>query len=415
MMRTRQRQALTIEDSANRKAAQRWTMGGEFRKRLTNTTALARAVPPVADIGDNWDQEPFLLGVQNGVVDLLTGQWRKASAADRVTMRVRVTYDPTATCPLWLSFLGSIFASGSLFDADESQRVIDFIQRALGYSITGDCREECCFFVWGTGCNGKGTLMNTVGWLLADYTDDLPYSTLEKSIHGSGIPNDLAKLVGKRFITCAEVNEFTLNEARLKALTGRDPMTARFFHREWFNIRFRSARFGLRRTTNPRLSGRTTAFGRRIHLIPFLQTFEGRENKELKDQLREELPGILNWCIAGTRKWLDEGLNPPNTVKVATSEYRNESNPIRPFVESCCVLGEGLRMQAGPAFKEYETYCKAAGEPPWKWLTDKAFHAAMRREFKFEGSRQTFYLGVGIVTREREREAPPEREPGEEG
>ena len=146
------------------------------------------------------DQAPFLLGAQNGLVDLATSQFRKATADDRVTMRVRTAYDSAATCPLWLQTLSGIFAPGALFDEDESRRVIEFVQRAVGYSATGDCREECCFFTWGEGGNGKGTLINTLGWLFGDYTDDMPYSTLERSERGSGIPNDIAKLVGRRYL-----------------------------------------------------------------------------------------------------------------------------------------------------------------------------------------------------------------------
>jgi putative DNA primase/helicase len=125
-------------------------------------------VPPIADPGDTWDRDPFLLGVQNGVVDLRIGNFRKAAPADRVTMRVRVAYDPSATCPLWLQTLSEIFAPQGLFTAADSGEMVAFMQRAVGYSITGDCREECCFFPWGDGRNGKGTLMNTLGWLLAD-------------------------------------------------------------------------------------------------------------------------------------------------------------------------------------------------------------------------------------------------------
>jgi putative DNA primase/helicase len=159
----------------------------------------------------------------------------------------------------------------------------------------------------------------------------------------------------------------------------------------------------------PNIMGTDDGIWRRIHLIPFLQKFDEHSktiNNKLKDQLLGELPGILNWCINGARRWLAEGLNPPVTVRAATAAYRNESNPITPFIESCCVLGDHLRMQAGPAFREYEAWFKTLGEPHWKKLTDKAFHAALHRRFKAEGKRQVFYLGVGLAT---------EREPGQEG
>lgn len=407
MMRARQRQVLALKDLDQKKKASKWAMDGELRRRLTNTLALARSVPPIADPGDDWDKHPFLLGVQNGVIDLQTGQFRKARPEDRVTMRVRVAYNPAATCPLWIETLANIFApaaDNTLHDlADkqaESRRVIEFMQRALGYSVTGDCREECCFFTWGEGGNGKGTVMNTLGWLLGDYTDDLPYSTLERSDRGSGIPNDVAKLVGKRFITCAEVNEFNLNEARLKALTGRDPMTARFLHREFFTFD-PVCKIWIATNNKPKIDGQDDGIWRRIHLIPFTRKFEGaNQNKRLKDQLREELPGILNWILEGTRLWLRDGLNPPDTVKAATAAYRHESNPITPFIEQCCIVGAEMKVQAKQAYEAYEKFCRDSGVEQWKRLTNKAFFKAMEQRFekveRREVNRQKFYVGIGL-------------------
>jgi len=395
MARERQHQANAIESADKKKAAWTWGFKGEGRARITNTLALARSVPPIADPGEDWDTHPFLIGVQNGVVDLETGTFRKATAADRVTMRVRVAYDPAARCPLWLRTLSEIFAPTDL-TADSSQVMVDFMQRAIGYSITGDCREECCFFTWGAGGNGKGVTMNTLGWLFGDYTDDMPYSTLERSDRGSAIPNDVAKLLGKRFITCAEVNEFSLNEARLKALTGRDPMTARFLHKEFFTF-IPVCKIWIATNNKPQILGQDDGIWRRIHLIPFTQNFEGRENKQLKDQLRAELPGILNWIIAGAGLWLRDGLNPPETVKAATAAYRHESNPITPFIDARCVIRSQLRAQAALTFKAYEEFCRDENIEPWKRLSNKAFFKAMEERFEADKSgRQTFYLGVGL-------------------
>jgi putative DNA primase/helicase len=307
-IRARQVIATTLEFPAQRKEAQQWTSKGESRSRLTNTVALAGAQTVLADRGHDWDHDPMLLGCQNGVVDLRTGQLRKAEPLERISMRVRVAYDADARCDLWLRTLAGIFRCD---DPDETQRMVEFFQRALGYSLTGDCREECCFFAWGGGSNGKGTTMNTVGWLLADYYDDLPYSALEKSVRGGGIPNDVAKLAGRRFITCSEVNEFTLNESRLKALTGRDPMTARFLHKEFFTF-LPVGKIWLSTNNKPKIVGTDEGIWRRIHLIPFTNTFEGANNdKRLKDALRQELPGILAWLVRGCLAWQEQGLNPP--------------------------------------------------------------------------------------------------------
>ena len=407
-MRLRQQQANAMTDADEKKKTWLWAFRGESQSRINSALKLARSVPPLNDDGLNWDKDPFLLGTQNGVVDLRTGTFRKAVAADRVTMRVRADYDPAATCPLWLETLENIFAPSSdtgvhdfVEKRNESRRVVGFMQRALGYSITGDCREECCFFTWGEGGNGKGTVMNTLGWLLGDYTDDMPYSTLERSDKGGGIPNDVAKLADKRFITCGEVNEFNINESRLKALTGRDPITARFLHKEFFTF-IPVCKIWIATNRKPKIVGQDDGIWRRIHLIPFTQKFEGRENKQLKDQLRIELPGILNWVIEGTRLWLRDGLQPPETVQAATAAYRQESNPVTPFIESCCVTGKGLRAQALLAFKAYEEFCVNERIEPWLRLSNKAFYRAMEQRFEKieirDGAIRAFYVGVGLKT-----------------
>ena len=239
--------------------------------------------------------------------------------------------------------------------------------------------------------------------------------------HGSGIPNDVAKLAGKRFITCSDVNEFTINEARLKALTGRDPVTARFLNREFFTF-IPVGKIWIATNNKPRIVGTDDGIWRRIYLIPFTQNFQGRENKQLKDQLREELPGILNWVIVGAQLWLEKGLAPPEAVVNATADYRHESNPIRPFVESCCVRRKDLRMQGALAFRDYEKFCVATKLEPWLRLSDKAFHKSMKLMFEARKiDRKTFYIGVGLAeagnaSQERaEEEGHDEREPGEEG
>ncbi len=394
-MRSRQRDALTMP-SEEKKTAISWALKGESRSRLINMLHIAATVPPIADPGDNWDQHPFLLGVHNGVVDLHTGEFRKARPEDRITMRTRVVYDPNATCPTWEQTLLDIFTppfdlTTEAAHREQGREMAAFMQRAIGYSITGDCREECCFFTWGLGGNGKGTVINTIAWALADYTDDLPYSTLEKSDRGGGVPNDVAKLVGKRFVTSSEVNEFRLNESKLKTLTGRDPMTARFLHKEFFTF-IPVGKIWIATNTKPEIVGDDDGIWRRIYLIPFTNSFEGREKKQLKDQLRDELPGILNWMIKGTRRWLEQGLKPPPTVQAATRAYRQESSPLMPFIEARCDQREGLMMTAGEAYAEYRTFQHA--DP----LTDKAFGKAMRRLFPVseQAKRHVTFVGVGL-------------------
>ncbi len=190
--------------------------------------ALAQDFRPIADTGGGWDADPWLLGVPNGVVDLRTGELRPGRREDRITMQTAVPYDPEATCPRWKQFLVEIFA--------DDEELIGFVQRAVGYSITGITSEQCLLVLYGTGANGKGTLTITLKFVLGDYAWNMPFSTIEMR-NRAAIPNDLAALVGRRFVMASETNDGArLNEARVKALTGCDPITARFLHAEFFTF-----------------------------------------------------------------------------------------------------------------------------------------------------------------------------------
>lgn len=403
-VRERQKRAVQLDDYVLRKQMMDWSMHGESRSRLTNILALAENNYPLADDGLHWDEEPHILGCGNGRVDLRDGSFKIAEPEERITMKVAVDFDPRAECPLWEAVIASIFAghhtkSENLLeqeDATESMLIVEYVQKALGYSITGDCREECCFFAWGEGGNGKGTIVNTLGLLIGDYLDDMPMTTLEKSLYKSqSIPNDIAKLVGRRFVTCAEQNEFSINESRLKALTGRDPITARFLNKEFFTFR-PVCKIWVASNHKPKITGLDEGIWRRIHLIPFTNDFRGpNEDKTIKDRLKKELPGILNWVIRGAVRWYAEGLNPPETVRVATEDYRRESEPITPFIENCCVVKDGVKVQAGAAWLAYKAW--ASGQQDEQVLTDKAFSKCMKRRFTCESGRHVFYLGVALA------------------
>ncbi len=409
-MRQRQQAAFEGDHESHdaKMSAVDWTMKGESRSRLMNMLTLASSIPPVSDDGEHWDEDPWLLGCLTGVIDLRTGAHRKAEPEEHITLQARVAYDPAATAPLWESTLAGIFGPNEHLTEEDGKACIGFLQRAMGYSITGDCREECCFFAWGDGANGKGTIMNTIGWLLQDYTDDMPMATLEKSIFKSqAIPNDVAKLVGKRMVTCAEVNEFSINESRLKALTGRDPMTARFLNKEFFTF-YPVSKIWIATNNKPRITGTDDGIWRRIHLIPFTNTFDGpKKDLNLKDRLKEELPGILNWLVKGSMDWLAQGLNPPNVVKVATEEYRHESDPLTPFFDQRCVIVPGAKVQGQHIWNEYNSWCDEA-EPEVRF-SDKTFFKTLKKRFQTQAGRQTFYLGIGL------REARSGSEPGAEG
>lgn len=384
-IRTRLAEGSKIEDSELRLKHIKWAFAGEARWRQLNLLALAENYHPIADVGNQWDLHPWLLGVQNGVVDLRDGQLRTGSPEDRITMQANAAYNPAATCPLWDRTINEIF------DGDEA--LIAYVDRFIGYSLTGETREEVLAMCWGDGANGKGTLMNTVGWLLGDYTDDLPFSAFELQARSS-IPNDIAKIAGKRLVTSSETAETQrLNEARVKALTGRDPITARFLHQEYFTFQ-PVAKFWLATNHKPEVHDDSTGFWRRIHLIPFTQSFVGREDKSLKDKLKEEASGILARLVRGCLDWQKQGLNPPQIVRDATKAYREESDMLAPFFEAMCVLVSGARVQANVLYAAYVRWHRETGQRDA--MSQRAFGMRLRKIFMAVEGRQVFYEGIGL-------------------
>jgi putative DNA primase/helicase len=393
-MRHRQRAGCDVDDADKRKKHVEWALHGEARYRIDNMLALAKNLPPIADKGENWDADPWLLGVANGVVNLQTGQIRDGRPEDRITMSTRVAYDSKAKSKLWETTIREIF--------ERDDDLIAYMQRALGYSLTGSCREEVLFVSWGGGANGKSTIMRTIAWLLGDYADNLSFSALEhRERNGGSASPELAKLPGKRFVTASESSDTVrLNEARLKAMTGRDPVTARGLFENEFTFE-PSFKLWLATNHRPVVQDDSDGFWRRIHLIPFLESFVGRENVLLKDTLctEAEAPGILAWLVRGALAWQKAGrLDPPETVRAATAEYRRDSDPLTTFFEACCEITPKAREQAGPLYNAFKQWCASTELPKERRLSSVNFTRKVRSIFAVEEGRHTYFIGIRLRT-----------------
>ncbi len=385
-VRDRQKQALEMTNEEARKACLKWAIGGESAARRNNLLRLSESVRPLATDGAAWDLDPWLLGTPGGILDLRTGEMRDGHPDDNITMLTRAEFNRDAECPDWDAIILEIFGG--------DPEMVAYFDRFVGYSLTADTREESLAVCFGSGANGKGTLMNTLGYALGEYTDDLPFSTFEQSARSGGIPNDIAKLVNKRFVTSSETNESTrLNEARIKALTGRDPITARFLHQEFFTFQ-PVAKFWLATNHRPIVTDDSPGFWRRIQLIPFEQSFEGREDKTLKERLRGQVSGILARAVRGCLAWQERGLDPPKQVKLSTQSWREESDVLQPFLEERCVLLSGLRVQASALYADYVDWARHRGSKDP--LSQKGFGTKMKRTFLSEEGRHTHYLGIGL-------------------
>jgi len=328
--RKRYQDAWDISDKEEARKASKFALDSENRTRVMAMLELARSREPIAHGGEEWDLNPMLLGVPNGVVDLRSGELRNGCRDDRITLLAGAPYNPKAACNRWLRFLHEVF------DGDED--LIDFVQRAVGYSLTGDVSEQCLFLLYGTGANGKSTFLNALHHAAGAYGHTMPFSTLEMD-QRSAIPNDLAALVGRRFVTASETNEATrLNEGRVKALTGGDALAARFLHREFFTYR-PVAKFWLAVNHKPRVTDDSHGFWRRVRLIPFTQQFAG--DKSLEGQLLAEGQAILQWIVQGGLAWQKRGLDPPDCVLNATEEYRRESDLLEEFIAEYIEVVDG--------------------------------------------------------------------------
>ena len=370
-MRERLRRAAAIDDPEQREKEARHALASESRSRIEAMLCLAQAEYPIADAGERWDVDPMVLCVPNGVINLRTGTLRSGKHEDGLTMSAGVPFDPQAPSPRWMRFLEE------LFNAD--QALISFVHRAVGYSLTGVTTEQCLFLCYGTGANGKTSLLQALRYALGDYALNTPFSTVE--LHQrAAIPNDLAALVNRRFVTASETNDGTrLNEARVKALSGCDPITARFLHAEFFTFQ-PVGKFWLSVNHRPIIRDDSHGFWRRIRLIPFTQRFA--INPTLADELRAEAPGILAWAVRGCRDWQRDGLTPPPAVLAATREYERDSDQLAGFLEDACELQANAEVGATELFEHYKQWAERHGLSDSERLTVAMLGRKMTERFE---------------------------------
>lgn len=328
-----------------------WAIRTEALATRNNMVKDAR--PSLAIAVDELDTHPWLLNVKNGTIDLRTGKLAPHSQGDYLTKTLQIDYDETATCPTWIEFINS-----SQWDKQEA---IDYLQKAVGYSLTGDVREKCMFILHGPKDTGKSTFVEAMQMLLGEYAIKIQTQTLmwRRERQQS---NDIAILKGARFVHASEAEEHErLAEAQIKELTGGDTVTCRFLHAEFFQFQ---PEFKLWLSTNhkPKVSSDKATWGR-LKLIPFTyQLAEDQKDKSLKTKLRDELPGILKWAVDGCLRWQAEGLAMPQTVTSATGKYQDEMDVIGLFILECCETGDGMEETSNALYTKYKQWAADAGE-----------------------------------------------------
>jgi putative DNA primase/helicase len=327
-------------------------------KRLEAMLKLAASEPGMSAAIKEFDSDPWLLGVSNGVVDLRTSTLLRNNPDMLITRQCNALYDIEARCPRWQLFLEEIFNG----DLD----TIETVQRALGYSLTGIVTEEVLFICFGHGSNGKSVFNNVISAIFGNYVRVAPSSLLTIRRDGDSSPrNDLASLAGARYVTINELQSGDrLDEQIVKLLAGREKIAARFLHKEFFEF---SPTFKpwLRTNHKPIITGDNDGIWRRLVLIPFSQQFTDK-NKDpyLEDKLLVERDAILAWMIEGAKKWKKDGLQLSKRILSECASYRKDSDLLGEFVDEICTVNPNEKTEQPILYGQYRTWCNNNGVRP---------------------------------------------------
>lgn len=373
----------------------KWSTQSLNAPKLKAMLELAQSESGIPVQPEHLDAHPWLFNVQNGTLDLRNGNLLPHARGDLLTKLAPVTFNPDARCPQWEDSLEAIF--------NGNQELITWLQKAIGYALTGDTREQCFFLLHGTGSNGKSTFIRTLEALLGnkEYAETAAFETFLKQ-DTDKVRNDLAALKDARFVSAIEADEGRrLSEAFIKAVTGGDTISTRFLFSEYFSF-VPAFKVWLATNHKPEIRGTDHAMWRRVRLIPFTVTFdEEQKDKTLLTKLQTELPGILAWAVRGCLRWQEEGLDPvPDCVKAATEEYRSEQDVLGGFLTERCILRTDLQCPSTDLFTVYQAWAEANGEGK---LNQTAFASrlkerGLRNQRSTIGSKKVMWHGIGLNT-----------------
>ncbi|WP_344762131.1 DNA primase family protein [Actimicrobium antarcticum] len=357
---------------------------------LTAGVELAKSMPGVSVGASELDADPMVIGVVNGVVDLKTGEFRQALREGLITRLMNVEWIAGATCPHWEATLHSIF--------NDNRDVVDFVQRAMGYTLTGRTTEQCFFFLYGTGANGKSTVLNVLREILGGYGIQTSPEVLmaKTAANASGPTPEIARLAGPRFVAANETEEGQrFAESMVKQLTGGDAVTARVLHGAPFDF-VPVFKLWLAGNHRPVIRGDDHGIWRRMVMIGFDRKFSGEEqNKHLPDMLRKEYPGILNWLIAGCLAWQKHGLDRPAEITRQVDAYRSDMDLMGNWIDETCIVEATAVIKAGAAYTSYKNWSFQNGH---RFISNQKFAQKLKdRGFdKGHGKAGTHYFGLGF-------------------
>jgi len=312
---------------------------------------LARADHRLAATVEQWDADPWLINTPDGVIDLKTGERRRCRPEDYMTMITAV--GPRGDCPRWKAFLKQIT------NGDEA--LAGYLQRVAGYCLTGDTSEQCLFFAYGPGNNGKGVFLRTISGILGDYAQAAAIETFTES-RSDRHPTELAELHSVRLVTASETESGKhWVESRIKMLTGGDPVRAHFMRQDNFEY---IPKFKLNFSGNhkPGLRSVGEAMRRRVNMIPFTVIIPPEQrDPQLETKLKPEWPGVLQWMIDGCLDWQERGLAPPSAVMRATDAYFAAQDNFTRWLDDCCDLDPNKWESVRDLFGSWKAWAEKAG------------------------------------------------------
>jgi putative DNA primase/helicase len=347
-------EAKEAPDDETAKQLGKWANSSLSESKLRAMLSLAQSEPGIPVLPEEMDAGSDLLNVLNGTIDLETGELREHRREDLITKVAPVEYDPSAGAPLWAQTLERVLPSPA---------VRSFFKKLTGYALTGDVSEQILAVLYGTGANGKSTVLNALLTVLGDYGMQAAPDLLvaKKGSH----PTELADLFGMRFVASIEVEDGSrLAESLVKQLTGGDRVKARRMRQDFWEFE-PTHKVLMACNHKPQVRGTDNAIWRRIRLVPFTETIPPAEqDRNLPDKLRAEASGILAWAIEGCLEWRREGLQAPEAVRQATGAYRAEMDVLGAFLRDCCELCAEYNVAAKDLYAAYKFWCEENGERP---------------------------------------------------
>lgn len=390
-------------DTKRKEQASKWANQCEKNEHVTAAIKLACSDPRVVMPLEEFDKDIYLFNMLNGTYDLKNHMFLQHDRETKITRQASYNYDENAKCPQFLKFMDRIFKTQR-----EKDNVIRYLQKAIGYTMTGEVSQQCIFLLYGSGSNGKSTLTETMRMLLGDYGTAIASSSLTTQ-KNEGVRNDIARLPKTRYVVASENAKGTIiDEELIKKLTGGDEVTARFLFQEEFNF-YPQLKLWWAFNHPPGLRDLTHSLMRRLKLIPFTEKISETEKIDqriLLETFRQELPGIFNWAIEGLKDFQNEGLRDIETVSTAVKEFKEEQDILHDWLNDNCyvierdattpeALSQDIRTASSALHQNYKQWAISRNE---KIMSNTKFSIELlERGFKRDKTKRcNMFIGIGI-------------------